>query len=180
MLAFTRMLAGPMDFTPGIFDLDFEVNGVERRVQSTLARQLALYVVLYSPIHMAADLPENYLARPDAFQFIVDVPTDWEESIALEGEVGEYVVTARRRRDGDDWFLGAITNEFDRRLSIDLAFLDAGERYRAEIYADGDGAHWESNPYAIEIREATLTSTDTLELKLAAGGGAAVRFRPVT
>ncbi len=180
MLAFTRMLAGPMDFTPGIFDLDFEVNGVERRVQSTLARQLALFVVLYSPIHMAADLPENYLARRDAFQFIVDVPTDWEESIALAGDVGDYVVTARREREGVDWFVGAITDENERRLSVPLDFLDADTTYVADIYADGSDAHWRTNPYAIDIREATFTNSDTLELKLAAGGGAAVRFRPIS
>ena len=178
MLVFTRMLGGPMDYTPGIFDLDVETSDGARRIRSTLARQLALYVVLYSPIHMAADLPENYLARPDAFRFIVDVPTDWEESVALAGDVGDYVVTARKVRDGSDWFLGAITDENERRLSIDLDFLDTDTRYVAEIYEDGTNAHWETAPYAIDIREATFTHTDTLELKLAAGGGAAVRFRP--
>jgi alpha-glucosidase len=180
MLAFTRMLAGPMDYTPGIFDLELEVNGEERRVQTTLAKQLALYVVIFSPIHMVPDLPENYLERPDAFQFIVDVPTDWEQSRSLAGAVGEYIVTARQVRGGKDWFLGAITNEYERRLSIDLDFLDAGITYVADIYADGADAHWESNPYAMEISTREVSSEDTLELRLAAGGGAAIRFRPAT
>ena len=184
MLAFTRMLGGPMDYTPGLFELEFEINGVPRRVRSTLAKQLALYVVLYSPVQMVPDLPENYLVRPDAFQFIVDVPTDWEESIALAGEIGDYVVMARQERGGSDWYLGAITDEEPRRLSVPLDFLPEGRDYLAEVYADGEDAHWESSPYAIEIQRGEsagiLTNEDTLELKLAAGGGAAVRFRPVT
>ena len=178
MLVFTRMLAGPMDYTPGIFDLDFEANGKSRRVETTLAKQLALYVVLYSPIHMVPDLPENYLERPDAFRFVVDVPTDWEESRALAGAVGEFVVMARQERDGRDWYLGAITNEHPRRLSIDLDFLEPDASYTAEIYADGADADWEENPYAIDISARTVRNTDTLELGLAAGGGAAIRFRP--
>ena len=177
-LAFTRMLGGPMDFTPGIFDLDFEVNGKPRRVQTTLAKQLALYVVLYSPIHMVPDLPENYALRPDAFQFVVDVPTDWERSIALAGEVGDYVAIARQDRSGSDWYLGAITDEAPRRLSLPLDFLESGTEYVAEIYADGRDAHWDTNPYAIRIGTARYTNDDTLELDLAAGGGAAIRFRP--
>ncbi len=178
MLAFTRLLAGPMDFTPGIFDLHLEINGKARRVQTTLAKQLALYVVIYSPIQMVPDLPGNYLARPDAFRFIVDVPTDWEESVALAGEVGEFIVTARRERDSDDWYLGAITNEHQRRLSIDLDFLEPDVSYVAEIYADAADAHWEANPYAVALSTQAVRHTDTLELRLAAGGGAAVRFRP--
>lgn len=177
-LAFTRMLSGPMDFTPGIFDLDFEVNGKPRRVQTTLAKQLALYVVLYSPIHMVPDLPENYALRADAFRFIVDVPTDWEESIALAGEVGDYVVIARQERGGSDWYLGAITDEVPRRLSLPLDFLDGGTEYIAKVYADADDAHWDTNPYAIGIGSARYTNDDTLELDLAAGGGAAIRFSP--
>jgi len=181
MLAFTRMLGGPMDYTPGLFELEFEIDGVPRRVQSTLAKQLALYVVLYSPVQMVPDLPGNYLARPDAFQFIVDVPTDWEESIALAGEIGDYVVVTRQERGGSDWYLGAVTDEVPRRLSVPLDFLPEGRRYLAEVYADGENAHWESNPYSIDIHrgERAWTHEDTLELELAAGGGAAVRFRPV-
>ena len=117
MLPYTRMLSGPMDFTPGIFNLTFQGPDSPQRVQTTLAKQLALYVVLYSPIQMAADLPENYDSAPDAFQFIVDVPTDWEESIALAGEVGDFVAIARKERGGNDWYLGALTDEEARMLS---------------------------------------------------------------
>jgi alpha-glucosidase len=146
-------------------------------VQTTLAKQLALYVVLYSPIQMAADLPQNYEQRPDAFQFIVDVPTDWEDSIALAGEVGEFVAFARKERGGEDWYLGALTDETARQLSIPLSFLDSNVTYIAEIYRDGDDAHWKSDPYDLVIEERELSSGDVLALPLAAGGGAAVRFR---
>jgi alpha-glucosidase len=124
ILPYTRMLSGPMDFTPGIFDLTFQGPDSEQRVQTTLAKQLALYVTLYSPIQMAADLPENYENRPDAFQFIADVPTDWEQSIALAGDVGEYVVYARQERGGEDWYLGAVTDDEERRFETTLDFLD--------------------------------------------------------
>ena len=177
-LAFTRMLAGPLDFTPGIFDLQHQGADSNRRVQSTLAHQLALYVVLYSPVQMAADLPENYLARPEAFQFIKDVPADWEESIALDGEVGDYVVFARKDRDSDEWFIGAITDEQARNLSIPLDFLDRGRKYTATLYRDGDDADWASNPLAVEIERRDVMAADTLALPLAAGGGAAVRLAP--
>ncbi|RRS09688.1 glycoside hydrolase family 97 protein [Pseudoalteromonas sp. J010] len=183
MLAFTRMLAGPMDFTPGIFDMGFNGLGDKtNRPQTTLAKQLALYVVLYSPIQMAADLPENYLAKPDAFQFIKDVPTDWEHSIALAGEVGDYVVFARKERkhkqySGNDWFLGAVTDEEARDISITLDFLEPGKTFEAQIYADGDKAEWKHNPYEMNIYRKKVTSTDKLMLKLAAGGGVAIRFK---
>jgi alpha-glucosidase len=171
------MLSGPMDFTPGIFDLTWKGPDSPNGVKTTLAKQLALYVVLYSPIQMAADLPENYEKRPEAFQFIVDVPTDWEQSIALAGEVGEFVVFARQKRDGNDWYLGALTGEKARRLSVPLAFLEEGQTYVAEIYRDGDDAHWRSAPYEMIIEESTVTSGEVLELPLAAGGGIAIRFR---
>jgi alpha-glucosidase len=177
ILPFTRMLAGPMDFTPGIFDLTFKGADAAQRAPTTLAKQLALYVVLYSPIQMAADLPKNYEARLDAFQFIVDVPTDWEESIALAGEVGDYVVIARLERGGRDWFLGALTDELPRTLQLPLAFLEPGQKYVAEIYRDGDDAHWLDNPYAIAIEQREVSSADMLDLNLAASGGAAIRFR---
>lgn len=176
MLAFTRMLSGPMDFTPGIFDLMPNGEGAENRIETTLARQLALYVILYSPIQMAADLPENYEARPDAFQFIKDVPTDWEESIALQGEVGDYIVFARQERSGEDWYIGAATDEAARNLSIPLSFLDENRSYTAQIYRDGEDADWAENPYAMIIEERRLTASDTLNLPLAAGGGAAIRL----
>jgi alpha-glucosidase len=176
-LPFTRMLAGPMDFTPGIFDLLHQGPESGFRVQSTLAHQLALYVVLYSPIQMAADLPQNYEARPDAFQFIKDVPTDWEESIATDGEVGEFVVVAREERGGGDWYVGAISGERARDIAVPLSFLEDGKRYLATIYRDGEEADWKSNPYDYVIERRSLTSKDTLQLKLAAGGGAAIRLQ---
>jgi alpha-glucosidase len=176
ILPYTRLLSGPMDFTPGIFDLTFDGMESAQRVQTTLAKQLALYVVLYSPIQMAADLPENYEKQPAAFQFIVDVPTDWEESIALAGEVGDYVVFARRERGGDDWFVGAVSDEQARQIDIPLSFLEPGSTYTAQIYRDGDDAHWKTNPYSIQIEERQVNKDDVLTLPLAAGGGAAVRL----
>ena len=186
ILPYTRMLSGPMDFTPGIFDLepnkrppvraDMPRNDPSSRVETTLAKQLALYVVLYSPIQMAADLPENYEKRLDAFQFILDVPTDWERSIALNGDVGDYVTFARKQRGGEDWFLGSLTDENARTLSIPLNFLDADKTYVAELYRDGKKADWKTNPYAMIIEKRDMTSADVLTLPLAPGGGAAVRF----
>jgi len=176
ILPYTRMLSGPMDFTPGIFDLTFGGPDWRHRVQTTLAKQLALYVTLYSPIQMAADLPQNYEARPDAFQFIVDVPTDWEQSRALAGEVGEYVVFARQERGGADWYLGAVTDENARTVELPLDFLEPGRRYTAQVYRDGEGADWKTNPYALTIEQRSLGHGDTLSLWLAPGGGAAIRF----
>ncbi|MDJ0708857.1 MAG: glycoside hydrolase family 97 protein [Woeseiaceae bacterium] len=178
LLAHTRMLAGPMDFTPGLFDLHPERDGNPRRVQTTLAKQLALYVVIYSPMQMVPDLPEHYAKYPEPLRFIVDVPTDWEESIALAGEIGDYVVLARKERGGDDWYLGAITDEEERAISVPLNMLDDNVDYIAEIYRDGDDAHWDSAPYAIAIERQVVTTNSTLELRLAAGGGTAIRFRP--
>ncbi|KKM44369.1 hypothetical protein LCGC14_1561670 [marine sediment metagenome] len=183
MLAFTRMLAGPMDFTPGIFDMGFNGLGADtNRPQTTLAKQLALYVVLYSPIQMAADLPRNYLAKPDAFQFIQDVPTDWQQSIALDGEVGDFVVFARkeRKRDGysgNDWYLGAVTDEQARTLEVKLDFLDKGKKFAAQIYRDGDKAEWKNNPYDLTIETRVVTAADKLTLNLATSGGTAIRFK---
>ena len=176
ILPYTRMLSGPMDFTPGIFDLTFDGEDSEQRVSTTLAKQLALYVTVYSPIQMVADLPENYEKHPEAFQFIVDVPTDWEESIAVAGEVGDFVAYARQERGGRDWYLGAITDEQARELSIPLDFLEPGITYRAEIYRDGPDAHWKANPYPVTIEQRELKRGDALALPLAPGGGAAVRF----
>ena len=178
-LAYTRMLGGPMDYTPGIFDLLHQGLDSEFRVQTTLMHQLALYVVLYSPVQMAADLPENYERYPDAFQFIRDVPVDWDESIALAGEVGDYVVFARKERAGDDWYLGAISGEAPQSVRVSLTFLDAGRRYVATIYRDGVDADWLKNPYDYLIEERELDSTQSLDLALAAGGGTAIRFSPM-
>jgi alpha-glucosidase len=176
ILPYTRLLSGPMDYTPGIFDLTPFGMDSPHRVQTTLAKQLALYVTIYSPVQMVADLPENYAERPDAFQFIVDVPVDWEESIALDGEVGDYVVLARQERGGPDWYLGAVTDEERREIELPLTFLQDGRTYTAQIYRDGYHADWRTNPYALEIEERSVTRVDRLELRLGPGGGAAIRF----
>ena len=183
ILFFTRMLAGPMDFTPGVFDiLIASTDGPPRppeaaRVRTTLAKQLALYVVLYSPMQMAADLPENYEGQP-AFQFIKDVAVDWEETRVLEGRIGDYVVVARQERGGPDWFIGAITDEEARTFEVPLSFLPAGRRFVAEIYADGEGAHWLHDPFPISISSRPVDAGSTLSLRLAPGGGQAIRIRP--
>ena len=183
MLAFTRMLAGPMDFTPGIFDMGFNGLGDDtNRPQTTLAKQLALYVVLYSPIQMAADLPKNYLAKPDAFQFIQDVPTDWQQSIALDGEVGDFIVFARkeRKRDkysGNDWYLGAVTDEKARTIEVKLDFLEKGKKFEAHIYQDGKNAEWKNKPYDLDIEKRVVSANDKLTLKLVTSGGTAIRFK---
>jgi len=183
ILFFTRMLAGPMDFTPGIFDIMIaSSDGVPRppewaRVRTTLAKQLALYVVIYSPLQMAADLPENYEGQP-AFQFIRDVPVDWERTEVLDGRIGDYVVVARQERGGADWYVGAITDEEARRLEISLSFLPEGVSYVAEIYADGEGADWLHNPSPVAISQQPVDAGSTLELALAPGGGQAIRIRP--
>jgi alpha-glucosidase len=177
ILPFTRLLAGPMDFTPGIFDLTFGKTALNERVQSTLATQLAQYVVIYSPIQMAADLPENYQARPDAFQFIRDVPTDWETSSTLQAAIGDYVVVARQQRGAPDWYLGAITDENARSLRVPLTFLAKGRRYEAQIYRDGPGADYRTAPTELKIERRTVTSKDSLDVDMAPAGGMAIRFR---
>jgi alpha-glucosidase len=185
ILFFTRLLAGPMDFTPGIFDLLLE-RGTGRarrpeepRVRTTLAKQLALYVVLYSPLQMAADLPENYEGQP-AFQFIRDVAVDWDTTRVIDATIGDYVAVARRERGGDTWFLGAVTDEEGRTLEVPLSFLAPGRRYVAEIYADGPKAHWLDNPMPVSITRRPVTSTTRLRVVLAPGGGQAIRLRPLS
>ncbi len=183
ILFFTRMISGPMDFTPGVFDIEIaSAKGTPRapeetRVRTTRAKQLALYVVLYSPVQMAADLPENYEGEP-AFQFIRDVPVDWERTQVLEGRVGDYAVVARQERGGSDWYIGAITDEEARTFEITLSFLPAGASYVAEIYADGPGAHWRDNPFPVTISQQDVDAAWTLTLELAPGGGQAIRIRP--
>lgn len=175
-LVFTRMLAGPMDFTPGIVSLKGR-NG--QLLRSTLAKQLALYVVLYSPIQMVADLPEHYAEHPDAFRFIQDVAVDWEESVVVDGEVGEYATIARKVRGGDAWFLGSVGDDRPRSLRTPLSFLEPGRRYRAEIYRDGAGADWEKNPFAFVRETREVGRDDVLTLELGRGGGQAIRFVPL-
>lgn len=172
-LVFTRMLSGPMDFTPGVLSLS---GAGGRRILSTEAKQLALYVVLYSPIQMAADLPENYEKHLKAFQFIKDVPVDWAETRVLNGEVGDYVTMARKSRLGDDWYIGAITDENPRTLSVSLDFLDEGRRYYATIYRDGKNAGFDGDGHALEIETRPVSRHDHLQIKLAPGGGQAIRI----
>ncbi len=172
-LVFTRMLGGPMDFTPGVLSL---VGQGGRQIQSTIAKQLALYVVIYSPIQMAADLPENYAKYPGPFQFIKDVPADWSDTRVLNGEVGDYVTFARKDRNSDDWYLGSLTDENARALKVSLDFLDDGRDYLAQIYRDADDADWHTNPHAIVIETRKVHRGDVMELRLAPGGGEAVRL----
>jgi len=167
------MLAGPMDFTPGVLSL---TGTGGKRIQSTIAKQLALYVVLYSPIQMAADLPENYAKFPKPFQFIEDVPVDWSDTRVLNGEVGDYVTIARKDRQSDDWYLGAITDEEPRELHASLDFLDEGKRYYATIYRDGKDAGFAGDPRSFEIETRPVSRLDTLQLKLAPGGGQEIRI----
>ncbi len=180
ILPFTRLLAGPMDFTPGTFDLLFEKARPDNRVNTTLAKQLALYVVLYSPLNMASDLPENYEARRASFQFIVDVPTDWQDTQVLNASIGNYLTVVRQDRNSADWYLGSITDEEGRVLDATLNFLTPGRKYVAEIYRDGKNADWKSNPYDIEIKKVLVDNTTTISLRLASSGGEAIRFKPAT
>ena len=173
ILPFTRMMAGPLDFTPGIFNVWPHGEDHENRVKTTVAKQLALMVVLYSPLQMAADLPKNYAARPDLFQFIKDVPADWEESIVLGAEIGEYVVYARQERGTKDWFVGGITDEEPRRFLVDFSFLSDGE-YVAAIYKDGEDADWDKSPFSTETEKMTLTAKSKLDVDMAPGGGFAI------
>jgi len=177
-VAFTRMLAGPIDYTPGIFNIKLDPWKPNNQVNTTLAHQLALYVVIYSPIQMVPDLIEAYDKHP-AFQFIRDVAVDWEQSLTLKGEVGEYVTIARQQRDSDNWFLGAITNEDARKLEVKLDFLEAGTTYEARLYLDAADAHWDENPTAYKIVKQQLKHGDILSLNLVPGGGAAVSLMPV-
>mgnify|MGYP005842034693 CR=1 FL=1 len=177
ILPFTRMLAGPLDYTPGIFDLHFDEYRPKRRVHSTLANQLALYPVLFSPLQMLADLPGNYEEYPEALKFIADIPSDWETTVALNCEIGDYVTIARK--NGDNWYLGSLTDEHARTLSIPLDFLEP-QTYVAHIYRDGDTADWETNPYSIVIEKYLVEPSTMLQAKLAAGGGMAVRLSPAS
>jgi hypothetical protein len=180
ILPFTRLMGGPMDYTPGIFRLRGYSDVPGRQVHTTLAKQLALYVTLYSPLQMAADLPENYAAHEDAFQFIKDVPVDWDDTRILEAEPGEYLTIARKEKGGDDWYVGAITNENKRVATIKLDFLDKGKKYEAILYKDGEDADWKSNPEAYAIQKMTVTGgSGQIVVKLAAGGGAAVSIKMV-
>ncbi len=175
-IVFTRMLEGPMDFTPGVLSLKGE-GGSD--ILSTLAKQLALYVVIYSPIQMAADTPENYAKYPGPFKFIRDVPTDWSDTRVLNGEIGDFVTVARKERGGENWYLGAVGDEATRTVTVPLSFLTPGKKYTAEIYRDGADADYRTAArHSIVIEKRVLTAKDVLTMRIAPGGGFAVRLVP--
>lgn len=179
IIPFTRNLSGPFDYTPGIVEMFFDEYRPDNRINHTLAKELALYVVIHSPLQMAADLPDNYKERIDVFKFIKDVPADWYDTRILHADIGNYVTFVRKDRRSDDWYLGSISDENGRLLYAPLSFLEPGRKYRAEIYRDGENADWLDNPYEIIIEEKIVTNNMKLPLRLAAGGGQAIRFRPV-
>ncbi|MFM7017588.1 glycoside hydrolase family 97 protein [Flavobacterium sp.] len=181
ILPFTRLLGGPMDYTPGIFEIKmshYDKSKTEQ-VHTTLAKQLALYVTMYSPVQMAADLPENYERYPEAFQFIKDVAVDWQDSKYLEAEPGDYLTVARKEKNGERWFLGAITDEHARDTQIKLDFLSSNKKYKAVIYQDGKDADWKNNPKNYDIETIEVTSKSKIKLHLANGGGTAISFQPI-
>ena len=184
ILPFTRLLSSPMDYTPGIFNLkdyryysndDRRINK-DHHIPSTISKELALYVVIYAPVQMAADLPENYEGHP-AFQFILDVPTDWDKSLALNGEIGQYITMARKDVNSDDWYLGSITNELGREIDLNLSFLDEGVEYIATIYKDPIDGGWEDSPEEVEIVTQTFKKNNQYKIILPPGGGQAIRFQ---
>jgi len=179
-VAFTRMLAGPIDFTPGIFNIKFDEYKEESQVNTTLAQQLALYIVIYSPVQMAADLIEHYEANPEPLQFIKDVGVDWEKSTVLNGEVGDYVTIARKEKGTGNWFVGGITDENSVSFKLDFDFLDENQDYEAILYKDGPKAHWDNNPLDILIEKLDLNNQSSLDVQLAEGGGFALSLKKMT
>lgn len=181
ILPFTRWMGGPMDYTPGIFQtrLDYYFPGDKRYVKTTLAKQLALYVVMYSPLQMAADLPENYAKHMDAFQFIKDVAVDWDDTKILSAEPGDYIHTARKAKGKDEWYVGGITDENARTYTVKFDFLPKGKKYEATLYADGPDADYINNPQSYKITKMTVSSTTKLPVKLARSGGYAISIKPV-
>jgi len=176
-LPFTRMLSGPFDYTPGNFNFDYKTPS-GAKVQTTLANQLALYVIIFSPLQMASDLPENYEGKPE-FQFVKDVPCTWSDTKVLDSKIGEYTTIARKDWEEKNWYLGSITNRNERDLKVALSFLDKDKEYEAEIYADGPGANYKTNPYPVTIFKQKVNNKTVLNIKLAAGGGTAVKFTPL-
>ena len=181
ILPFTRMIGGPMDYTPGIFEMDCSKANPSNnsRVRSTLARQLRLYLVLHSPLQMAADVIENYAPRMDAFQFIKDVPVDWQQSVYLEAEPGECVTIARKDKHSENWFVGSSVGEEGHLSVLDLGFLTPGQKYEATIYADGKDASWDKNPQSYTITRKKVTSRSTLKIQSASGGGFAISLKAI-
>lgn len=181
IMPFTRLMGGPMDYTPGIFKMKgYASYAPTRQMHTTLCKQLALYVTMYSPLQMAADLPENYEAHKDAFQFIRDVPTDWDDTKIIDAEPGDFVYIARKERGKANWFVGAITDENSRKASLPLTFLDKGNKYTATIYRDAANADWNNNPEVYTIEKFIVDKDTNLNIMLAPGGGAAVSIYPAT
>lgn len=182
ILPFTRLQGGPMDYTPGIFEMDMSKNNPKNpnHVNSTLARQLALYVTMYSPLQMAADMIEHYEEHMDAFQFIKDVAVDWEESRYLEAEPGRYIVAARKAKGTGNWFVGCTASEHGHTSKVSLNFLDPGKKYIATVYADAKDAHYKTNPQAYVIRKGIVTAKTALKLTAASGGGYAISIVETT
>lgn len=181
ILPFTRLIGGPMDYTPGIFKLKgYAAHAPSRQLHTTLAKQLALYVTMYSPLQMAADYPENYEAHMDAFQFIRDVPVDWDDSKILEAEPGDFITIARKEKEKNNWFAGAITDENARTATLPLSFLEKGQKYVATVYGDAPGSGWNTNPEAYKIDQYLVDNTRTLKISLAPGGGAAISLIPAS
>lgn len=181
ILPFTRLQGGPMDYTPGIFCMDVSKLNPENHghVNATLCNQLALYVTLYSPLQMAADVPENYMRYADAFRFIKDVAVDWDESRYLAAEPGEYIIAARREKGGQRWFVGGVTNEDARTMTVDFSFLTKGQKYMATIYADAKDTDYETNPEKYVISRRVVTAKDKEKIFMARGGGFAISLMPV-
>ncbi|HEU4496873.1 MAG TPA: glycoside hydrolase family 97 protein, partial [Flavobacterium sp.] len=179
ILPFTRLMGGPMDYTPGIFQTRISAYNPENNsyVRTTLAKQLALYVTMYSPLQMAADLPETYNKYLDAFQFIKDVAVDWDETSILEAEPGDYIIIARKAKGKNEWFVGGITDENARMGSIDFGFLPKGKKYEATIYADGEDADYKTNPQSYEIKKTAVTCKTKIRQHMAPGGGFAISIR---
>jgi glucan 1,4-alpha-glucosidase len=181
ILPFTRLMGGPMDYTPGIFKMKgYNVNVPDRHMHTTLCKQLALYVTLYSPLQMVADLPENYETHKDAFQFIKDVTTDWEDTRILGAEPGDYIYIARKQKASPNWFVGAITDENSRKADLSLSFLDKGTPYLATIYRDSPQADWKDNPESYIIEQFVVDNNTRLKIDLAKGGGAAISLFPAS
>jgi hypothetical protein len=180
ILPFTRLMGGPMDYTPGIFQvkMNYYTPSSQFQVHTTLVKQLALYITLYSPLQMVADLPENYEKHLDAFQFIEEVAVDWDDTKILEAEPGDFITTARKAKGKEEWFIGAITDENARTADAPLNFLDAGKNYVATLYLDSEKTHWKDNPMEYQIQKFIVSSKTILKLKLASGGGAAVSIKP--
>jgi glucan 1,4-alpha-glucosidase len=178
ILPFTRLVGGPMDYTPGIFKIKMNHYNKDKKeqVHTTLAKQLALYVTMYSPLQMAADLPENYEQHMDAFQFIKDVPVDWDSTIVLDAEPGDYIIVARKAKGKDEWYIGAITDEQAREINVPLGFL-GNRSYKVTVYKDAENAHWQNNPEAYTIEKMTSGKTGVLVVKLAPGGGCAISIK---